>query len=51
LLIEAIGPRPDGKTLDRIDNDGHYEPGNVRWSTRSEQQRNQHRNSSNGRAH
>lgn len=27
-------------TLDRIDVNGHYEPGNVRWATRSEQQRN-----------
>jgi hypothetical protein len=37
-FIEVIGPRPSADySLDRIDNDGHYEPGNVKWSTRHEQ--------------
>jgi hypothetical protein len=33
-----IGQRPAPElTLDRINNDGHYEPGNVQWATRTQQ--------------
>lgn len=35
-----IGDRPAGMTLDRIDNDGHYVTGNVRWATRLQQTHN-----------
>lgn len=42
--IEAeIGPRPPGMTLDRIDSNGDYGPGKVRWATRAQQVRNSRR--------
>lgn len=39
-IIAEIGERPEGATLDRIDTNGHYEIGNIRWATRVEQERN-----------
>lgn len=43
-FIQDMGDRPSlNFSLDRIDNNGHYEPSNCRWSTKTEQMRNTRR--------
>lgn len=41
-FLAELGRRPSpAHSVDRKDNDGDYEPGNVRWATKSEQRQNQ----------
>lgn len=40
VFVDDVGPHPGpGWTIDRISNDGDYEPGNVQWATMDEQNR------------
>lgn len=43
-FVMDVGKKPAGKSLDRIDNNKGYEPGNVKWSTPKEQNNNKRNN-------
>jgi len=43
-FLADVGPRGAGRSLDRIDPNGHYEPGNCRWATIQEQNYNLRKN-------
>jgi hypothetical protein len=46
-FVNDMGERPNGYSIDRIDNNGNYEPSNCKWSTKHEQSSNARKNNKN----
>lgn len=42
-IDRELGPRPEGHSLDRVNNNKGYEPNNLRWATAQEQADNSRR--------
>lgn len=43
-FLRDMGERPSGMTLDRLDNNGNYGPGNCKWATKIQQMNNMRTN-------
>lgn len=43
-FLKDMGPRPKGASIERLNNDGNYEPSNCKWADKAEQSRNKRSN-------